>query len=112
MAKETWFPASAAFENGLIDEIIETEEKMAACLCLDKDLYARFKNTPGDVFEYQEPIVEDPFGTVRERTPALVIPADIDEQDDEQELVVNSAQERAEFCVIGGKVYKTKNKGE
>lgn len=47
MEAETWFGAKEALENGLCQEVIETEERMAACI--PQELATKFRNTPEGV---------------------------------------------------------------
>lgn len=44
MDKETWYSAADAVAAGLADEIVELEERMAACV--DAELLSRYQNTP------------------------------------------------------------------
>lgn len=44
MDAETWYTGDKAVECGLADEVIETEQRTAACI--DEVLLARFKNAP------------------------------------------------------------------
>lgn len=53
MDAETWYSADEAKENGFCDEVVKTEQRMAASL--DKAIMARFKNAPKAVTEPEEP---------------------------------------------------------
>lgn len=44
MDAETWYDAEAAVEAGLADEVIETGQRVAACI--DRAILARFKHVP------------------------------------------------------------------
>lgn len=47
MAAETWFSAADALEHGLCDEVIETEERIAACI--DARIASRYSHVPASV---------------------------------------------------------------
>lgn len=47
MDKETWYSAGEAVEFGLADEVIETQQRMAASI--DRAMIARYKNVPAEV---------------------------------------------------------------
>lgn len=47
MTAETWYSGEEALAVGMCDEVIETEERIAACI--DKRIANRFKNTPKNV---------------------------------------------------------------
>lgn len=49
MDAETWYTAEAAVENHLADEVVATEQRMAASI--DRAMLSRFKNVPGAVSE-------------------------------------------------------------
>lgn len=53
MDQETWFDATAALDKGLCQEIVETEERMAACL--EKDFADRYRNVPAGILINEEP---------------------------------------------------------
>lgn len=52
MRKETWYTADQAQANGFCDEVIVTEQRMAASI--DRAILARFKNTPADILDAEE----------------------------------------------------------
>lgn len=49
MDAETWYTAEAAVENNLADEVVATEQRMAASI--DRAMLARFKHVPEAVAE-------------------------------------------------------------
>ena len=60
MTAETWYSGSDALSVGMCDEVIETQERIAASI--DKRIAKRFKNTPKNVTvseEEEEPQLEE-----------------------------------------------------
>ncbi len=47
MEQETWFSAEDAVEKGLCQEVVETEERMAACIT--QELASKYRNVPRGV---------------------------------------------------------------
>lgn len=47
MAAETWYTAQDALSAGFCDEVVETEQRVAACL--DRAIAQRYSNVPSDV---------------------------------------------------------------
>ena len=47
MANETWFTAAEAHECGLCTEVVETEERLAACI--DPSVASTFRHVPSDI---------------------------------------------------------------
>lgn len=53
MSAETWYTAAEAQSAGLCDEVVETEQRVAACV--DPAVSARFRNVPDAVARAAEP---------------------------------------------------------
>lgn len=70
MDAETWFSAEEAKEKGLCDEVIVTEQRLAACL--DEAILARFKNAP-EVVKAAESHAENTIPHDEERTRSVVL---------------------------------------
>lgn len=49
MDAETWYDADAAVEAGLADEVVQTEQRVAACI--DPAILARYRHAPIDAIE-------------------------------------------------------------
>ena len=70
MDAETWFSAEEAKEKGLCDEVIVTEQRLAACL--DEAILARFKNAP-EAVKAAESHAENTITHDEERTRSVVL---------------------------------------
>lgn len=71
MHAETWYGGQAAVDAGLADEVVETGQRMAACI--DRELMARYRNAPMDEIEAAQP--EDPASARRRDDPGTRTPA-------------------------------------
>ena len=87
MADETWFTASDALECGLCTEVIETEERMAACI--DPVAATRYKHVPEGI-------------SVRSEAPKSHAPHTVTEE----------AVKEAACTVLDGRIYRKEVQNE
>ena len=88
MDAETWYDGAAAVEAGLADEVIETDQRVAASI--DRTILARFKHVPEAAIEaLASPEAEEPEG---------------------KSHAANTMQqnEGSRLLVLGNRVYQTK----
>ena len=91
MDAETWYDAQAAVDAGLADEIIQTEQRVAACI--DPAMLARYKHAPKAAIE------------------ALSIPKPAEPEDEPGKSHAANTMQQNEGChllVLGNRVYRTK----
>lgn len=91
MDAETWYDATAAVEAGLADEIVETKQRVAACI--DQTILERYKHAPKAAIE------------------ALASPKAEEPEDAEGKSHAANTMQRNEGCrllVLGNRVYRTK----
>lgn len=91
MDAETWYDAQAAVDAGLADEIVETEQRVAACI--DPSILARYKHAPKAAIE------------------ALASPKAEEPEDVEGKSHAANTMQQNEGCrllVLGNRVYRTK----
>lgn len=92
MDAETWYDAQAAVDAGLADEVVETEQRVAACI--DPSVLSRYKHTPEALLAIDE------SGQESGAEP---------EQDPESHAGETMAKNEGErLLVLGNKVYRTK----
>jgi ATP-dependent protease ClpP protease subunit len=85
MEMETWYSAKDAVENGLADELVETEQRIAACV--DPRIMAHYKNVPE--------------GIVAEK------PIDEPEESHTPETIAEDEEQSRSFVLIGNRVYES-----
>ena len=91
MDAETWYDAQAAVDAGLADEIIQTEQRVAACI--DPAMLARYKHAPKAAIE------------------ALSTPKPAEPEDEPGKSHAANTMQQNEGChllVLGNRVYRTK----
>ena len=105
MTAETWYGADDALLAGMVDEVIETDQKIAACI--DRTLASRYHNIPETVTlvdgRNPKPPAEEPVDEIPEET-AEEIP---EEPADELELPEEPEHGIKQGCVLlGNRVYR------
>ena len=110
MDAETWYTGEQALEAGMVDEVIETEERMAACI--DIAMEPAFKHVPKNVCRRIPGITSEIV--TNDKTEGQS-----DENNDEQEkshaentLSVDEAEDAAEFIVLGNRVYRKETEND
>lgn len=102
MEDETWFTAADALECGLCTSVVETEERMAACV--DAEIAAAYKHRPEAVEIRRETAPEQ----APEPEPATV-------EDAESHAGANIAEEavrKAAYTLLDGKIYRKDGQNE
>lgn len=113
MIAETWYTAAEAMDAGMCDEVLETEQKIAACI--DARLVKSLKNLPGEIVvtnELPEPPLEEEEIVEDSETPDET-DTDVDETNEKEVIShsVNSLSDEAgasavKACVLGNRVYR------
>lgn len=103
MSAETWYGASDALAAGMCDEVIETEQRIAASV--DRAMAAHFKNIPQAVEIADEQDEPAPYTEpVQEPEPAAE-PVDAGESHPLPNLVANEAKDAEGAFLLGNRVY-------
>lgn len=92
MKAETWFSAESALETGFAQEVVTTEERMAACIT--SDIAENYKNMPAEI-----DVIKDSLEPDNQITSHPVSNLDTEENEPEQEasyLLLNGLMFRKE----------------
>lgn len=109
MADETWFTADKALEVGLITEVVETEERVAACI--DPKIAKAYRHVPDGIVRDSNTDAETPAGHVGpvETEPAMDVEKTEDAAESYAEPTLNeetAAIGAASYVLLGGKLYR------
>lgn len=116
MCAETWYTADEAREAGMCDEVIETEQRIAASI--DQRLLCHFKNVPENI-AVDMPVTDDVIVKLEK-----AIDASDESENNESDLAGgekshaedtvprDEAEDTAEVIVLGNKVYRKEQKHE
>ena len=110
MCAETWFTGDEALANGMCDEVIETEQRIAASL--DRSMAAHFLNIPASVEitdEQAEPAPTADFGSGPEADAAA---ADTGASHPLPTIGVIEAKDAEGAFLLGNRVYRKENRNE
>ena len=110
MCAETWFTADDALAAGMCNEVIETQQRIAASI--DRSMAERFKNIPETVEitdEQAEPAPAAGFGP--EPEPAAE-PVDAGASYPQSTIGVIEAKDAAGAFLLGNRVYRKENRNE
>ena len=114
MQAETWYSADAALAAGMCDEVIETEQRIAACV--DRTIAEHFKNMPEAVEVVDEiegdgegeplPVIETPDG---EAVEGLEQAPEDSASHALPNLCDNEAKDAEGAILLGNRVYRKEN---